>query len=165
LDPHFKEESMRISKSGSFMVVLGGAAALAFLGCDTDKDPQLRIISPTAGESVTMSADMKVPIVISANDFAIKTPTDCGTDTRCGVAYVNIDGDACNQPGKPYNNVLSEGRLGQDFVVEALFQYCAPTQRLGTHNLTVSLRKPDGSTVIGEGGEPAAATISLITKM
>jgi hypothetical protein len=156
---------MRNSRSGGLLVVLGGAAALAFLGCDADKDPQLRIVSPTAGETVTMTADMKISIVISANDFAIKSPTDCGTDQRCGVAYVNIDGDACNQPGKPYNNVLSDGKLGQDFVVDALFQYCSPAQRFGTHNVTVSLRKPDGSTVIGEGGVPAAATISLVTKM
>ena len=112
-----------------------------------------------------MTADMKIPVVISANDFAIKVADRMRHRRRCGVAYLNIDGDACNQPGKPYNNVLADGPLGQDFVVEALFQYCSPTQRFGTHNVTVSLRKPDGSTVIGEGGEPAAATISLVTKM
>jgi len=148
------------------LVVLGGAAALAFLACDTDNTPQLRIVAPAAGESVTMADDLKVPIVISANDFAIKAPTECGSDTRCGVVYLNIDGDACNMPGKPYNNVLSDGgTLGQDFVVQALFQYCSPTQRYGTHNVTVSLRKVDGTAVIGEANQPAAATISLITKM
>jgi hypothetical protein len=147
-------------------VVLGGAVALAFLACDSDNQPQLRIVSPTAGANVTMSADMKVPVVISANDFSIKQPTECAsTDVRCGVAYLNIDGDACNQPGKPYNNVLAEGRLGQDFVVEALFQYCSPAQRYGTHNLTVSLRKPDGTQVLGEGNQPAAATLSIVTTM
>jgi hypothetical protein len=155
---------MRISRPEGLFVVLGGAAAFALLACDTDTQPQLRIVSPTAGETITMSDDMKVPVVISANDFSIKAPTECGTEPRCGVAYLNIDGDACNQPGKPYNNVLADGRLGQDFVVEALFQYCAPTQRYGTHNVTVSLRKPDGTTVRGEGGEPASATISLVTK-
>ena len=67
------------------------------------------------------------------------------------MAYLNIDGDACNQPGKPYNNVLAEGRLGQDFVVEALFQYCPPNQRYGTHNVTISLRKPDGKHGGGRG--------------
>lgn len=156
---------MRMSRPEGLLLVLGGAAALAVLGCDSDRDPQLRIVSPTAGETVTMGTDMKVAIVISANDFAIKSPTDCGTDVRCGVVHVNIDGDACNQPGKPYNNVLADGTLGQDFVTQALFEYCSPAQRYGTHNVTVSLRKPDGSTVIGEGGVPAAATISLVTKM
>ncbi len=156
---------MRISKPEGLLVVLGGAAALALLGCDSDRDPQLRIVSPAAGETITMTDDMKITVVISANDFSIKSPTECGTDARCGVAYLNIDGDACNQPGKPYNNVLADGRFGQDFVVEGLFQYCAPTQRFGTHNVTVSLRKPDGSAVTGEGGEPAAATISLVTRM
>ena len=155
---------MRNSRPEGLLMVMAGAA-LAFMACDTDEDPQLRIVSPTAGETITMTDDMKIPIVISANDFAIKPPTECGTDQRCGVAYLNIDGDACNQPGKPYNNVLSSGTLGQDFVVEALFQYCAPNQRFGNHNVTVSLRKPDGSTVLGEGGVPAAATISLVTKM
>src|SRR5687768_6123123 len=99
------------------LVVLGGAVALAFLACDTDNTPQLRIVSPAAGESVTMADDMRVPIVISANDFSIKAPNECAGDARCGVAYLNIDGDACNQAGKPYNNILSEGSLGQDFVV------------------------------------------------
>jgi hypothetical protein len=156
---------MRNSRPEGLLVVLGGVAALAFLGCDSDDDAQLRIVSPTAGETITMGDDMKVPIVISANDFALKPPTECGTDPQCGVAYLNIDGDACNQPGRPYNNVLSSGSLGQDFVVEALFQYCPPATRFGSHNVTVSLRKPDGSTVIGEGGAPASATISLVTKM
>jgi hypothetical protein len=147
-------------------VVLGGAVALAFLACDSDNQPKLTIVSPSAGDTVTMTSELKVPFVISANDFAIKTPTECASgDQRCGVAYLNIDGQACNQPGKPYNNVLADGRLGQDFVVDALFQYCSPTQVYGTHNVTVSLRKPDGSAVLGDGGQPAAATISLITKM
>ena len=156
---------MRISRPEGLLVVLGGAAALAFLGCDADKDPQLRVVSPSPGETITMSDDMKVPIVISANDFAIKQPSECGSDARCGVAYVNIDGDACNQPGKPYNNVLADGRLGQDFLVDALFLYCPPSQRFGSHEITVSLRKPDGTKVIGEGGVPASATFSIVTKM
>lgn len=156
---------MRVSRPEGLFMVLGGAVALAFMACDTDNTPQLRILSPTAGAAVTMADDMKVPFVISANDFAIKSPSDCGTDARCGVAYLNIDGDACNQSGKPYNNVLAEGKLGQDFVVDGLFQYCSPTQRFGTHNVTISLRTPDGRPVIGEGGQPASATISLITQM
>ena len=40
---------MRMSRPEGLLVVLGGAAALAFLACDADKDPQLRIVSPTAG--------------------------------------------------------------------------------------------------------------------
>jgi hypothetical protein len=156
---------MRMSRPEGLLVVLGGAAALAFLACDADKEPQLRIVSPAPGATITMTDDMKVPLIISANDFAIKNPTECGSDQKCGVAHVNIDGDACNQPGKPYNNVLAEGRLGQDFVVEALFAYCSPTARFGSHNVTVSLRKPDGSPVLGEGGVAASATLSLVTRM
>jgi hypothetical protein len=156
---------MRVSRPEGLLAVLGGAVALAFVACDTDNAPQLRILNPTAGAAVTMSSDLTVPFVISANDFSIKAPTECGSEPRCGVVYLNIDGDACNQPGKPYNNVLSEGKLGQDFVVGALFQYCPPTQRYGTHNVTVSLRTPDGKSVTGEGGQPAAATISLVTQM
>ena len=156
---------MRISRPEGLLVVLGGAVALAFLGCDADKEPQLRVVSPSPGATITMSDDMKVPIVISANDFAIKQPSECGSDARCGVAYVNIDGDACNQPGKAYNNVLAEGRLGQDFLVDALFLYCQTSQRFGSHEITVSLRKPDGTKVIGEGGVPASATLSIVTRM
>jgi hypothetical protein len=156
---------MRVSRPEGLFVVLGGAVALAFMACDTDNSPQLRILSPTAGAAVTMADDMKVPFVISANDFSIKAPNEClANEARCGVAWLNIDGDACNQAGKPYNNVLSQGRLGQDFVVEALFQFCPPNQRYGTHNVTISLRTPDGKAVVGEGGQPAAATISLVTQ-
>jgi len=156
---------MRVSRPEGLLMVLGGAVALAFVACDTDNTPQVRILSPTAGAAVTMTSDLTVPFVISANDFSLKAPSDCGTETRCGMAYLNIDGDACNQPGKPYNNVLAEGKLGQDFVVGALFQYCPPSQRYGTHNVTVSLRTPDGKSVAGAGGAPATATISLVTQM
>lgn len=156
---------MRNSRPG-LLVVLGGVAALAFLGCgDTDEDPQVKIVSPTPGDTITMGDDMKVPIVITANDFSLKSPTECGTDPRCGMAYLNIDGDACNQPGKPYNNLLADSDFGQDFVIDALFQYCQASTRFGAHNVTVSLRKPDGSTVIGEAGAAASATVSLVTKM
>jgi len=157
---------MRVSRPEGLLMVLGGAAAFAFMACDTDNTPQLRIVSPTPGAAVTMTADeLKVPFVISANDFSLKAPSDCGSDTRCGVAYLNIDGDACNQSGKPYNNILGEGKLGQDFVVDALFQYCSPSQRYGSHNVTISLRTPDGRAVSGPGGAPASATISLTTQM
>ena len=156
---------MRVSRPEGLFMVLGGAVALAFMACDTDNTPQLRIVSPAPGAVVSMADDMKVPFVISANDFSLKAPQDCGSEARCGVAYLNIDGEACNQPGKPYNNVLADGKLGQDFVVDALFQYCAPTQRYGTHNVTISLRTPDGKPVIGEGAQPAAATISFVTQM
>ena len=38
---------MRVSRPEGLFMVLGGAVALAFMACDTDNTPQLRIVSPT----------------------------------------------------------------------------------------------------------------------
>jgi hypothetical protein len=129
--------------------------------CDSDEDPQLLIVSPAAGSSHALGENMKVQFTISANDFEFKQ--SCSGEEDCGVAYLNIDGTACNAPGRQYNNILADGDFGQDFFVDALFEYCPAGQRTGTHNVTVSLRRPDGSMVIGEGGQPAAASISIVT--
>jgi hypothetical protein len=147
--------------------LLAGVTALACAGltaaCDGNDDPQVRIVTPTAGSTVSLGSDMKVTVAITANDFALKGMGECKGEERCGAAHLQIDGDTCNQPGKPYNNVLGDGDLGQDFVMEALFAHCPANLRAGSHLLTVSLHDDSGRLVIGEGAEPARATISIVT--
>jgi hypothetical protein len=143
----------------------GLLAVGAFSACDTDESPQVRIVTPSAGSTVSLGSDMKVNVTISANDFALKPQGQCKGEARCGMAFLQIDGDACNQPGKPYNNVLAGGTLGQDFLVEALFEHCPAAQRAGAHLLTVSLRDDDGRVVIGEGAVPARASVSIVTTL
>jgi hypothetical protein len=154
----------RTTKRGWALGVMVVAFAASPLGCgDSDDQPQVRIISPNPGATIQLGSDMKARFTISANDFELKTPTQCTDQTHCGVAYLNIDGDACNQPGKPYNNVLGDGTLGQDFFVDADFSFCPPASRLGQHNVTVSLRNPAGQPVKGEGGSNAQASLSVVT--
>jgi hypothetical protein len=134
-------------------------------GCgDSNDDPGVKIVNPEAGTTTQLGSDMKVRLTISANDFSIQAQGSCGGDSACGQAYVNIDGNACNQPGRPFNNMLGGGGdLGQDFFVEADFSLCPAARQAGTHTVTVSLHRDDGTAVIGSGGQPAAATISLVT--
>ena len=79
------------------------------------------------------------------------------------MAYLNIDGGACNRPGQQYNNLLVDDDLGEERSMDALFDLCPVATRTGTHNITISLRYPDGTTVIGEAGAAVSATISLNT--
>jgi hypothetical protein len=149
----------RTPRIAALLLTLVGAAGL---GCgDSDDEPRVQILNPTAGSALSLGTTMKVNVTISANDFELKS--QCGTDMKCGSAYLNIDGDACNQPGKPYNAILGDGRLGQDFFIEADFSLCPPASRIGAHNLSVSLRDPAGMTVPGTAGAPAQATISIVT--
>jgi hypothetical protein len=121
-------------------------------------------VNPEAGSTKELGSDMKVRLTISANDFESQVTGDCGNDSGCGQAYVNIDGNTCNRPGQAFNNMLGGGgSLGQDFFVEADFSLCPAAQQAGTHIVTVSLHRDDGTAVIGTGGQPASATISIIT--
>jgi hypothetical protein len=147
---------------------MAGALLLATIlvagtACDTDDQPGLVVLTPSPGSTVSLGPDMKQRFTISANDFSLKRPEECGGSAACGPAYLNIDGDACNQPGKPYNAILADGRLGQDFFIEADFSLCPPASQLGSHNVTISLRDPMGRVVTGDGGQPVQATLSVTT--
>jgi hypothetical protein len=146
------------------LALLASVAAIQ-LACDTDDKPQVNIVTPSAGSTVALGQDMKIRVTITANDFELKRPGDCKGEDNCGVAYLNIDGDGCNQPGQAYNNVLGDGTLGQDFFIEALFLHCPVERRTGSHNITVSLRDQNGQPIIGAGDVPAQATISIVTTM
>jgi hypothetical protein len=145
------------------VVTVMGLSAGLLAACDSDDNPQVRIVTPQAGSTVSLGSDMKVKVAITANDFVLKAMGECKGDDRCGAAYLQIDGDSCNQPGKPYNNVLGDGDLGQDFLMEALFEHCPANARAGAHLLTVSLHDDAGRIVFGEGAVPARATVSIVT--
>jgi hypothetical protein len=152
-------------RNKSLFAALGGMAALALMGCDTDDQPELRILTPPAGEVVSLGSDMKVRFTISANDFQLKAPGECNGEADCGQAWLNIDGNTCNQPGMPYNAVLGDGgTLGQDFFIEADFSLCPQAQIEGQRQITISLRREDGSLVIGEGDQPVQATTSVTVR-
>lgn len=147
----------RLAAALSLSVLLSAAAC-----GDTDDEPKLTIRSPAPGSTHQLGADQDLRLTISANDFELKAPGACGDDTNCGQAWLNIDGAACNRPGLQYNNLLGDGTLGQDFFIDADFSFCPPGTVMGNHILTVSLRRPDGTAVIGEGGAPVQATLNVI---
>ena len=154
------------SGAWSFLPALGLGVLLSagLAGCDSDDDPQLTIVAPQAGATVELGADMTVPFTISANDFALRGPEVCDPqDNRCGQAYLNIDGNLCNQPGQAYNAMLGDGNLGQDFFITADFSLCPAAQQAGSHLVTIALRKADGTPILGEGGVPVTATASIVT--
>ena len=82
------------------------------------------------------------------------------SEGTCG----GLDGGACNQPGQNYNNVLLDADVGENRSMEALFDQCPAESRIGAHSVTISLRYQDGSQVIGEAGQPVAATITINTE-
>jgi hypothetical protein len=155
-----KETTMR--RPALILAMLSATTVLA-AACDTDDDPQVLIVSPSAGSTLTLDQGMKARFTISANDFEIKPGTQCNGNTKCGPAYLNIDGDACNQPGQPYNAILGDSTLGQDFFIQADFSLCPAGTQIGSHTVTVSLHDPSGNLVNGEGGGPARATVSVTT--
>src|SRR5215204_4529146 len=84
---------------------LGLLVAWSAAGCEDEDDlPELSILSPNAGTTHNLGESMRVRFSFKTDDFEIEQ--DCGAEVQCGMAYLNIDGGACNQPGRDYNNVL-----------------------------------------------------------
>jgi hypothetical protein len=137
-----------------FVAVAGG------FGCEDEDDlPQVSITSPNAGSTHTLGESMRLQVSFRTDDFEIEQ--DCGEERYCGRAYLNIDGDACNQPGQDYNSVLLDADINETRFMDAQFDLCPAASRTGSHTITVSLHYNDGTAVVGEAGVPVSATITL----
>jgi hypothetical protein len=157
------EDTMIRAKSRLVALGMGLGLLVAWAGgCEDEDDlPELNILSPNAGTTHDLGESMRVRFSFETDDFEIEQ--DCGAEVQCGMAFLNIDGGACNQPGRDYNNVLLDADVGENRSMEALFDQCPVESRVGSHSVTISLRYQDGSQVIGEGGQPVAATITINT--
>jgi hypothetical protein len=140
-------------------------AGLVAVGCNDENGPPAIVIqSPLPGTIVNVQADNQVPITVRVRNFNLKSPGGCGNDVNCGQIYLNVDGDACNIPGKAYNAIApTNGSGNSTTVVNADLSFCPPTSIAGNHRISASLHRTDGGTVIGAENAPALAEITITT--
>jgi len=108
--------------------------------------PVIAITDPNPTTSTFILPDNElVPLTFTAGNVELREPGQCGTTPNCGHLYVNIDGNAGNEPGKSYNNIY----FGTGTTVDAKLDYLdTPT---GTHVITLGLRNDDGSAYLVQG--------------
>ena len=115
---------MRISFIPFLATAFWAATALA------QEAPTLQIVWPPEGASVQLGTDPERAIgVVVKSNYKLLAAGQCGSDTRCGHIHMKIDleGDSCNLPGRPYNSMNSD--FGGD-LVQARFGACpSPTGR------------------------------------
>jgi hypothetical protein len=151
---------------GAALLALPMAVGLAACSDDDDiEDPSVEILSPDPGDTVELeSDDMTVSFRIDTDDFDLDEADECAGDLGCGQAVLRIDGDACNAPGLPYNAVTTDDETFGEATLEANFSFCPAAGRLGPHQVTVSLRRADGSPVMRLDGTPAEAMVPVMTE-
>lgn len=141
-------DSVRMKRllSTSFFVLF---TCFVAAGCHHD-GPSVSVVRPDDGSQIRLSSDLRLTLVISAEGVTLEPLGACGGAAGCAVAALNIDGDACNEPGKPYNSVLDAGSLGHDFYIDAHFDRCPAARRAGRHEITISLRRDGHELRAGE---------------
>jgi hypothetical protein len=123
---------------------------------------QVMITGIQPGATINLMADNTYGVDFSVSNFSLKQVGQCGTSTSCGQAYLNIDGDACNQANQPYNAITPTAAGTSTSKIFADFSLCPASSRGGNHQLTVSLHLDDGSQIIGNGNAPVQASVSVV---
>jgi hypothetical protein len=144
---------------------IGAVLLVASAGCggsSASGPPQITLNDPNAGANVMLATDNTAPVKFSALNFALERQGNCGAG-ECGQVYGNIDGNACNQLGKPYNAISPNAFSASTDTVILDFSLCPVTGAAGNHSIAISLHRDDGATVIGIGNAPARAEISITT--
>jgi len=118
--------------------------------------PGIVLAYPFDGGTVALGTDsnQSVPVAFTVSNFTLKAPGTCSGASGCGHVHVQVDGNACNAPGQPYNNA------GAASPINALMALCStPT---GVHTLQASLHNDDHSPVLDSAGHPVASGISFV---
>lgn len=138
---------------------------LAFAACSSSGGggpAQVTINGIQPGATIMLMSDDTYGVNFSVSNFSLKQPGQCGTSTGCGQAYLNIDGNACNQSNQTYNAITPTAGITSTSELFANFSLCPSGSLGGNHQLTVSLHLDDGSQVVGTGNAPAQATVSVV---
>lgn len=114
--------------------------------------PTLTITSPKTGADVHSTT---VDIVMDITNFTLKAPnsTDCPAGT-CGHIHLNVDGNACNTTGAPYNNAGAATTIPIDL------KLCPAATIPGAHVVDATLHNNDHSEV-KVGGTTVGMSISI----
>lgn len=121
----------------------GGGTAMA---------PVLAITAPAGGEAVALTASDEANVAFTLTNFTLMAPGACGTMAACGHLHLNVDADACDAAGAPYNNAAVASPA-----VAKLGQCATPT---GLHRAELTLHHDDHSPVLA-GGVPVAASVAF----
>lgn len=122
----------------------------------------LTILSPPDGGTVTLGtdADKSVPIAFTLPNIVLKSgPGQCAGAPACGFLNVNIDGNACNDPG--FGGPVNNGGATTS-PINARFNFCAsPT---GSHSVRLSVLGDNFAPLIGSDSQPLAAQVTFTTQ-
>lgn len=147
-----------------FRVSLIGCACLVLAACGSSSSgpAQVTITGVQPGATINLMSDDTYALNFSVSNFSLNQPGQCGSATNCGQAYLNIDGDACNQSNQTYNAITPTSANTSQSMLFANFALCSPANLGGNHQLVVSLHLDGGAEVVGTGNAPAQATVSVI---
>ena len=135
---------------------------MAACGSSGGGSPQVTIKDVQAGSTINLMPDDTYAVNFSASNFDLKQPGQCGSSNNCGQAYLNIDGDACDQSNQSYNAITPTAANTSTSTLYASFALCPAATLGGNHQLTVSLHLDSGAEVEGAGNAPAEATVSVV---
>ena len=142
-----------------------GCACVMMAACGSSSgggSPNVTIQDVQPGATISLNADDTYGLNFSASNFDLKQPGQCGSATNCGQAYLNIDGDACDQSNQSYNAITPTAANTSTSMLFANFSLCPSATLGGNHQLTVSLHLDSGGQVVGVGNAPAQATVSVV---
>lgn len=125
---------------------------------EMNDEPFIRIVAPAEGAEVTLDPnDLTANVVFTTANFVLKAPGECvaADGENCGHVHLNLDGNAGNVGGAPYNNAGATSPITADFG--------ALDSAEGEHTITLSLRYDDHSPVILASGEPAEWHVHVST--
>lgn len=142
--------------------IAGVCLALTACGSSSGGPAQVQITGVQPGSTIMLMSDDTFALNFSVSNFSLQQPGHCGTSNACGQAYLNVDGNACNQPGQTYNAIAPTAANTSTSTLFANFALCPAANLGGNHQLTVSLHLDSGDQVVGTGNAPAQATVSVV---
>lgn len=124
-------------------------------------NPSIKITDPMNGEHISKDAEYtmfpKIPIQLKISNFTVKAPNSANCPAgSCGHVHINVDGNACNASGVPYNTAVTSGTTG------TIDLSLCPSVA-GVHTVTATLHNNDHSDVSLVDGGPVVGDEILIT--
>lgn len=123
--------------------------------------PVMAIVSPANGTTVKLGNDglKTVPVTLSLQNFTLKAPGTCGTQSNCGHIHLHLDDTLGDNPDAPYNNAGAALTMDAHFYWLEYNEYSST----GQHKISISLHKDDHSVAVVNGTAVEASTTIITT--
>jgi hypothetical protein len=117
----------------------------------------ITITAPGSGTEIPLPDDpmASVGVEFTLTEVRLQGPGTCAGATDCGHILVNVDGDDCDIPPDPWNNITASSPA------TAMMAHCPSP--VGQHTITLSLRNDDGTAFLDADGTEVRASIILTT--